>query len=272
MEGKRRSVGNIIRIIVVIVLLCVVAYEAVMIYIDQKEYSVAINEYDSLVDQYVVEGSPKVSNEKEKEEPGKEAISAPALDIDFKALKAINPDIIGWMYFPALDITYPVVKETEIDEYIHKTFDGTYNKAGAIFMDVLSDETFNGYSDMIFGHNMKNGSMFGSLKRIYKEEGILDEDPHVYIYTESDTFIYRVFSYYTTEAGSYSYTEVTSENDYDNYISFIKRNSMVGIPLDIDFSEYPHLLTLSTCSGQTGSGRRFVVHTVREQGTVSARP
>ncbi len=262
---KKVTPWTIIRAVIIVVLIGVIAYEAVMIYRDQKEYSVAVNEYDDIRDNYV---NTSADNDDKESQEGASLWedTYPKLDINFSALSEINSDFIGWLYFPALSkINYPVVKEQTIDQYLYKTFEGTPNRAGCIFMDVLSNENFEGPSDMVFGHNMKNGSMFGTLKSLYKSDNkdILKDNPYVYIYTEDKVYKYRVFGYYTTTQGSYSYTEVTDESVYDEYIKFIKNNSIIDVPEDIRFDEYPPLLTLSTCSGQTGSGRRFVVHTIK---------
>ncbi len=267
MEKEKGKVAfRILRVLIILALLGVVAYEGVMIYGDQKEYAVAENEYEDLNNKYVaVLPGKKEEPVATEEEDTEETVTYPNLEVDFASLKALNSDIIGWLYFPALEISYPIVKENSIDQYLYRTFDGTYNRAGCIFMDVLSNPDFSGPSDMLFGHNMKNGSMFGSLKRLYKEKDkdLLADDPYVYIFTEDNTYRYRIFSYYTTTQGSYSYTEVKTDKEYDDYLAYVKRNSMIELPDGLDFKNRPPLLTLSTCSGNTGSGMRFVVHTVR---------
>ncbi|WP_029322026.1 class B sortase [Butyrivibrio sp. AE3004] len=260
---SKRSPFIIVKTIIILILIAVIGYEGIMIYKDQSEYSAAVNEYDNIRDTYVKVSDDKTSDNETTDDTED---SYPVLDINYDVLYEINPDFIGWLYFPAFPkINYPIVKERSIDQYLHKTFDGKANKAGCIFMDVLSDENFSGLSDMIFGHNMKNLSMFGSLKSLYKSgnEHLLDEDPFVYIYTKDKILKYRVFAYYTTTNASYSYNEVKTHEDYDAYLDYIRKNSLIEIPQDVSFDDYPSLLTLSTCSGQAGSGRRFVVHTVK---------
>ncbi|WP_026524058.1 MULTISPECIES: class B sortase [unclassified Butyrivibrio] len=262
------SAFRVIRILLVIVLLGIVVYEGIMFYRDQKEYAVAVNEYDDLRDNYITEKEDTIEDVVVTDDNGEIIGTYPNLDINFDALEEINSDFIGWLYFPAVSkINYPVVKEQTIDQYLYRTFDGKYNKAGCIFMDVLSDENFCGYSDMVFGHNMKNNSMFGSLKSIYKSGGedVIKDNPYVYIYTKDQVLKYRIFAYYRTTQGSYSYTEVTNEEEYDDYLKYISRNTMYEIPSELSFGDYPSLLTLSTCSGQSGSGQRFVLHTVKVQ-------
>ena len=262
------SAFRVIRILLVIVLLGIVVYEGIMFYRDQKEYAVAVNEYDDLRDNYITEKEDTIEDVVVTDDNGEIIGTYPNLDINFDALEEINSDFIGWLYFPAVSkINYPVVKEQTIDQYLYRTFDGKYNKAGCIFMDVLSNENFCGYSDMVFGHNMKNNSMFGSLKSIYKSGGedVIKDNPYVYIYTKDQVLKYRIFAYYRTTQGSYSYTEVTNEDEYDDYLKYIRRSTMYEVPSELSFDDYPSLLTLSTCSGQSGSGQRFVLHTVKVQ-------
>ncbi|MBE5842882.1 MAG: class B sortase [Butyrivibrio sp.] len=264
---KKFDLLKVIRIVVVIVLLAIVVYEAMMIYRDQKEYKTADNEYESISNKYVRDAGVKKAEETADDansDDNNADITYPDLEINFEELKSVNSDFIGWLYFPAVDVSYPVVRENEINQYLYTTFEGKSNKAGSIYMDVLSYSDFTGYSDMLFGHNMKNGSMFGSLKKIYqsKDEDILADNPYIYVYTEDGVRIYRVFAYYITTDGSYSYTEVTNEKEYEDYISYIKKNSIYTFPEDVSFDGCPSLLTLSTCQGQSGSGKRFVVHSV----------
>ncbi|MBE5859074.1 MAG: class B sortase [Butyrivibrio sp.] len=260
---KKVSALTIVKIIVLIILLAIIGYESVMLYHDQKEYAISKNEYEDIIDSYVQENEDETTSLDDEEALSDD--NYPHLIIDFVALKKINPDFIGWLYFPALNISYPVVKENEIDQYLYRTFEGKSNKAGCIFMDVLSNRDFSGYSDMIFGHNMKNGTMFGNLKKLYKQNGedVLKNRPYVYIYTEHKVYRYDIFSYYITKSGSYTYDEVKDTDKYDEYVDYAVRNSIYDSQGKIDFSSHPNLLTLSTCSGAHGSGQRFVVHTYR---------
>jgi len=247
---------KIIRWIVVIICIGIIIYEAVQIYSDQKEYKQADIEYSEIIAHSIT--SP-VSDESPK------VIEYPLLSIDYNYLKETNSDFIAWLYFPCFDISYPVVKENYVDEYLRVTFDKTPNKAGCLFVDILSSDDFSGMHDMIFGHNMRNETMFGKLKYLndteYQEK--LNENPYVYIYTPNYIYQYRIFGYYVTTVGSQSYSEITSDKEYYVFLDYIKSNSIIPFPDDIDFSPDMPLLTLSTCSGKSGSGKRFVIHTVK---------
>ncbi|MDC7292290.1 MULTISPECIES: class B sortase [unclassified Butyrivibrio] len=252
-----KKVLNIIRIIVILACIGVIIYEGIHIYLDQKEYTVAEDEYTQLE---INATSVALHNDEDAE-----VVDYPLISIDHQQLSSLNKDYVAWIYFPALEISYPVVKENTVNEYLHKTFDGTYNKAGCIFEDILSDENFCGMHDIVFGHNMKNGSMFGKLKQLYNSDNkdLIDSNPYIYIYTKDHVYKYRIFAYYKTVVGSSSYSVVESKSDYEEFIKFIEPKTIYKIPDDISFADYPGILTLSTCSGKSGSGSRFVIHSVK---------
>ena len=83
--------------------------------------------------------------------------------VDFDGLQAINEDIIAWLRVGALDLSYPVTQAEDNDYYLHRTFRREDNFAGCIFLDYLNEPDFSDQNSIIYGHNMKNGSMFGTL-------------------------------------------------------------------------------------------------------------
>ena len=256
----KKIFGNkIVRWIIIILCVGVIVFEGIGLYRDQKEYSIAENEYEELI---------SAMNETDTDS-GSDLSTAPKpypdLHLSYSMLEGINEDFVGWIYYPYLGINYPVVHEKEVDEYLHKTFDGTANNSGCLFTDILSTEDFSGYHDMIFGHNMRNGSMFGQIKKLGQsdESENVRANPYIYIYTPDYVYQYEIFAYYVTRVGSESYSDVRSDEEYDAFVSFISNNTIYEIPSDVDLSSRPSILTLSTCNGQSGSGRRFVIHSVK---------
>lgn len=246
---------NKIRIAAIVACVAVIVAETVSVIKDKKELALATDEYENIRSEYALLQST-----------GETGDGYPNMEVNIEELKKKNPDITAWIYIPCLEISYPVVKEKEIDEYLHKTFEGKESYAGSLFEDVLSDAKFCGMHDMIFGHNMKDGSMFGSLKKIHASENgeILKDNPYVYIYTEDVVYRYEAFAYEITTAGSEAYAEVTDAEGYDRFIEYILSNNQWKNEKEISFDERPSILTLSTCSGFTGGKKRFVIHTYKE--------
>ena len=89
--------------------------------------------------------------------------------VDFNGLKAINPEVIGWIQIEGTSISYPIMKGKDNDYYLKHTFEGNYNAAGSIFIDYTNNSNFEDCNTIIYGHNMKNGSMFGLLRKHFKD-------------------------------------------------------------------------------------------------------
>ena len=190
---------------------------------------------------------------------------APALDINMEELKMTNPDFIGWLYCGQFGISYPLVQEHEIDEYVHLTFNRQPSEAGCVFMDVLSRGDFSGYSDFLFAHNMRNLTMFGPLKKVVQDGGIslITNDPYIYVYTPTQTIRYRIFAFYRTTIGSRTYDEIIGPEQYDEFVEYIKGLSEYPLPEGVSFEDRPEILTMSTCHGMPGGDKRLVIHTVK---------
>lgn len=178
--------------------------------------------------------------------------------IDYAALRSVNPDFAGVISIPALHLRYPMAFSTDNKEYLSRSYDGSPSGAGCIFVDCRADRSLSDRNTMIYGHNMKDWSMFGSLKRFLQEEGLCASDPFIYVFTADGIRKYRIFSYYVADAGSAAYDTVDSDTAYDRYLRSARVSSEYTEE-EMDFGRRPKLLTLSTCHS---SGHRyyFVVH------------
>lgn len=125
--------------------------------------------------------------------------------VDFEALEALNAEVAGWLYVPSVEISYPIVQGTDNDYYLTHTFQKTENKSGAIFLDAGTLMPFEEENTVIHGHNMKDGSMFGRLKRFYQDKRIYARDPYFYVYTKEKTYKYLILDTYVTADASEAY-------------------------------------------------------------------
>lgn len=123
--------------------------------------------YEEL-EEYVRE--PESTKEPEGEKPSEENSAFPFLQVDFASLQNINPEVIAWIQIPALDISYPVAKGTDNAYYLQHMINGETNKSGSIFMDYHNQEDFTDRNTIIYGHNMRDGSMFGTLEKYQDQE------------------------------------------------------------------------------------------------------
>lgn len=253
---------NIYRIILAISLIVMIV-AVVNIVILSREYQAGINEYKAL-EQYVevvdnMKPTQKEETEEDAEEVVKESVIPVSLQIDYAQLKTINEDFVGWIYYEPLELSYPIVRGNDNEYYTHYTFENESNSSGAIFMDFLNRPNFEDFNTIIYGHNMRNGTMFGSLKKLLNDNSIIEKNPYFYIFTEDRAFMYEIASVYITNSESATYDLIETEEDQSNYIEYIKGVSTWS--WDKEIVPQDKIVTLSTCHG-LHSTNRTVVHGV----------
>lgn len=178
--------------------------------------------------------------------------------IDFAKLKQKNSDAIAWIKVNGTDIDFPVVKGTDNSYYLTHNFDKEKNKAGWIFADYRNKFDGTDKNIIIYGHNMKNGSMFASLKDVIKEEWYNNENnKYIALITENENCKYQVFSVYQIETEEY-YLQ-TNISNFKEFVEKIKGRSKKDF--NVDIKETDSILTLSTCADNTKY--RVVLHAVK---------
>ena len=182
------------------------------------------------------------------------------LGMDLEALRQTNEDVLGWIHIPDSPIDYPLLRVGDNDEYLRRAWDGTPNRAGCIFLECRNSHDFSDFNTLIYGHYMRNGTMFGSLHR-YREQEFRDAHPFVYLVTDEGVRRYEVFAAY--EAGVVSDTyrlvfddDVRKQGALDYYLdSSVLETGLVPTVED-------RVLTLSTCMGDGTYDTRWVVQAV----------
>lgn len=265
-KKKRRRFGWLIPAI----LLVVFVFSFANFMREFLTYQQAKNEYKELGKyiEVIPEGEEAPSDaeaegstaEDPEEEEKRVQYQYPNLQIDYDGLAATNSEFTGVIYIPVLNLTYPIAQSTGNDKYLHTTFEGTRNASGCIFLDCAASKDFLDSNSFIFGHNMKNGTMFGSLKQFLQKEELCDEDPYIYIYQKDQVLVYRIFAYYTIPVRDDVYDDFSGDDGYDAYVADARKHSVYHASQDekIDWSSRPNLLTLSTCYA-TGHVNNFIV-------------
>lgn len=175
--------------------------------------------------------------------------------INFTELNAINEDIIGWIRIGALDLSYPVAQSTDNDYYLHRTFERVDNFAGCIFLNCDNSKYFTDMNSIVYGHNMKNGSMFGTLKDFEKQE-VYDKNPYFWIFTPEFIYQYRIFSCSVVSKVGDPYRTRFVTEDFQNFINNSQSASMIDNG-GVEVTTEDRITTLSTCTGDDST--RFIV-------------
>lgn len=177
-------------------------------------------------------------------------------NVDFEKLTGINSDCIGWISACSNRIDYPIVKSKDNVEYLTKTVTGAENKSGAIFADKDCTDPFNQFQTLVFGHNMKNGSMFHYLVN-YRDKDYYDNHRLIYVRTEHQLLTYEVFAAYREAASdSCIYDSVLNPDDRAAFLKKVKEKSLYNTNVQLSTSD--RILTLVTCEYTQDDFRMFV--------------
>ena len=178
----------------------------------------------------------------------------------FEPLLKINEDIVGWVQVPNTKVNYPVVKTTDNDFYLHHNIKKEKSVAGSIFMDYRNNENVEDRNTIIYGHNMKDGSMFKDLVN-YKKQEFLKENQTIEFSNLKDEMQWMIFSVYITDTNfNYIRTKFVDDEDYERFLNEISSKSMYDTQTNV--SKEDQIVTLSTCTYEFKNAR-LAIHAKR---------
>ena len=177
--------------------------------------------------------------------------------VDFARLKEINKDVVAWLKVNGTNVEYTVVKTKNNSYYLNHNFEKKYNRAGWPFVDYKNKIDGTDKNIIVYGHNRKDGSMFGTLKNILTDEWLNNEENRNIIFiTENEEIHYEVFSVYKIEAEDYYIQTSFKTGEFQKFVETLKQRSIKDF--GIELSEEDQILTLSTCANN--NQYRVVLH------------
>lgn len=276
-DGKKKKRLNIISILIIAVCAVVFFVAAANLLSIFSEYWKASDEYTRLA-ALIPHINRESGEEGEREtweagtdetwadtEAVEEIVQAPVFmeNVDWQALyntmHGINNDYQGWIYISNTKISYPIVQGTDNDYYLNHTFYNEEVFSACLFIDYRIEDGIEGRNVIVYGHNMKDGSMFAGLKK-FRQESFRKAHPSFSVYTSTGAYEYQVFSTYTTSPESSTYTvSFANDDEFMNYVNMIKGWSDVDYGVDVSADD--QIITLSTCVNNNAD--RYVVHAKR---------
>lgn len=169
---------------------------------------------------------------------------------------SINQDFMGWLQIPGTNIDYPYVRSQDNEDYLKRDFNGNYSEAGTLFMDYRNLGNFNDQHTLIYGHNMKNKSMFHNLT-YYQDPDFFSQNQLIKLSGLYETRTYKIFSVYEISADGYVFT-LNFKNNADYLAYLIALEDLSLHRQDIELKANQRLLTLVTCSYGVNNGRTIV--------------
>ncbi len=204
-----------------------------------------------------------------------EALTSDALDVDWDALRAINPDIVAWIYVPGTVVNYPIVQGDDDEYYLHHDFKGQGGwlaQFGTVFLSADNDPGFRDRNNIIYGHHMNDGSMFAAFST-FGDAAQFNSHRDVYLLTPQANYLLRTFAIDHVPADD-PLAQVVFETDaaFASYVQDKMDRSAVAVPSDVPAaSDIPKTFAFATCDNLASDGRwvlfAYVYQEVRFDGT-----
>ena len=247
MRKKKNKIYKkvILNIIIYMILLFILTYSGIKIFKWFKDKKINNKIAEQIKSTVIVTNKNEDENKKE-------------YTVDFNKLKEQNDETVAWIKVNNTNIEYPVVKAKNNDFYLNHNFEKNYNSAGWVFADYKNKFDGKDKNIVIYGHNRKDGSMFGTLKNVLNDEWYNnDENVKIILNTEDESSVYDIFSIYKIEKEDYYIrTEFKNLDEFEKFLNTIKNRSIKNF--DVDISKEDNILTLSTCADN--NKYRVVVH------------
>ena len=187
----------------------------------------------------------------------------PVVPIDFDTLTSMYPDVYAWIRIPDTSIDYPVLQHPTDDTfYLDHNINGKYEFQGSIYSELANSKDFMDPMTVLYGHNMRNGSMFGALHK-YSDSAYLKEHNELLVYMPGRILHYHIFAAYVFSNAhllhSYDFYDKTVLRDYLSDVLYNKSGSK-NLDTSCPVTAEDRILTLSTCNGN--ASQRYLVQCV----------
>lgn len=244
---RKSAVQKAITTVAAVCLLAVAAFSAWQVYGILHATSTAKKAYNEITQQ----AAPQQADLNTPKDPLQRKF-------DWASLQASYPDIVGWISDPAGSIDYPILQAANNDYYLNHLPGGTQNNHGSLFLDYRTSADFSDFNNLVYGHNMKDGTMLASLTG-YANQDYYDAHSSLVLYTPQGNYILPVQSAYETTATGSAYRMGGNAQNHAQWLQQIcERSAVTALPCS---EAEPKILTLSTCiNGTDSTDRRFVVH------------
>ena len=244
-KSKRDMVRPFLRVVAILLMVGAAWYIGSSLFM----YRDSDTEYEGLKQQVfakAVSGGTDTQESVAKKDPICESVAL---------LMEENEDTVGWIHFDNSKISYPIMQGEDNAFYLSHSFSKEEKKAGSIFMEAINHDTFEDAHTIIYGHNMRNLSMFGEL-RYYKDKDYYEGNEYFTIYTDTESFTYEIFACYDVPEYSEVYTVwYTADENFADSLQTMQKKAYYDTGVEV--TKEDKVLTLFTCST---TGKRFVVH------------
>lgn len=178
------------------------------------------------------------------------------ITVDFGQLTQLNSDVVGWLYSANTPLNYPIAQAEDNRYYLHRLIDHSESFAGTIFMDHRNAANMTDLNTIIYGHNMKDGSMFGSFEAYSSQEYFADH-AELFLTTPQQDYQIELLAGFVTDHTADIYTIPQTADEQARLLAEAKQQSTFSSA--VAFGENDRLVTLSTCATEYDTSRYVLV-------------
>lgn len=241
-----KSMRKLVTIALICVLAAVACVSGYKIFQIMSEYRAGEATYDDLKKYSATTATEEKKQDAKPQKP----------TIDFDKLSEINSDVVAWIKLDDSVIDYPVAQCDDNDYYLKHLFNKQLNSSGSIFLDCRNSPDFTDRNSVIYGHHMKNGSMFSAITK-YKEQSFFDEHPVFKLYTPEASFEIEVFCGYVADVKDSAWNiDFADDADFESWLDEQLQKSLFKSKVKPTAND--NIVTLSTCSYEFDNAK-FVV-------------
>ena len=233
-------------IILLIALAGIIIYSANQILIIQADYKA-----EELIHEQLLGYKPPESRAIAAEE---KIVNQSVIDLQSK-----YSDAVGWLNIPNTKIDYPFIQSGDNDYYLGRDINGKRAVCGSIFMDFRCSKSFSSQNTILYGHHMKNGSMFGTIK-LFENKEFFKSNIVGTIYLPNDTLTLEIFAYMVVHPGRD--TEIFSDTFSEDYFTLIKEKARNYRELNLSTDD--RIVTLSTCAYEFENARMILLARIKK--------
>ena len=293
-----KSKGNFLFAIMFVILILAILAIGILHFMDEKKKEQAQQQYEQLMAEAVQHSDQKIDEayqsskgtveeadvkdtgeknpdiEKQQSSDGEQKTFTVVHNdkMDFKVIWEQNPDVVAWIEIPGTVVNYPVLRSEDNEYYLLHNLDGSKGYPGCIYMESYNSEGFEDPLTILYGHNMKNGTMFGSLKKFQKED-FFETNQSLYIYLPDQVFQYEILAisqyndehlleqdFAANQEGGYTFVGMQGDEGLNFYEKLANFGDSKAIFSDEQkLTEEDQFLVLSTCLGNPNK-RLLVVY------------
>lgn len=250
--------------ILALILAVILIGSAGYVILKNVDYQRGVQVYDAAADIAAVPVLPEVPLEEEGEEAAEipEELLDILADVDLGALREVNGEVAGWIAIPGTEVSYPVLQGEDNRYYLNHTWNRVQSAVGSVFLECRCAPDLTDFNTIVYGHRMKNGTMFGRL-RDYNKEDFWRQHPVVYLVTDEHVYVYDIYAAFEAGVTEIIYRlDLTDEVERRKMIAFALSRS--AIDTGITPTAEDRVVTLSTCTGR-GHATRWVVQGVLQE-------